>query len=491
MVDAHRDLGEWPAQAIETHISVVVLVGDRAYKLFKPLRTAFIDNSTRQRRLANAHLEVELNRRVAPDVYLGVLDVLRDGEPVDHLVEMVRMPHHRRLSALLATEEGPHQLRRVARAVAAFHAAQPVTEAAAEAASHDRVAGRWWQNLDEMADMPAGLLDPERLGEVRRLAERYLEHRQALFAHRIGQGHARDGHGDLLAEDIFCLDDGPRILDCLAFDESLRVGDVLGDIAFLVMDVERLAGHDLARRLLRWYQEFSGEHHPASLAHHYVAYRALVRAKVTALRALQGGATPDEAASYLDQCHDHLRRAQVHLVVVGGGPGSGKSTLAEAIAGHLGAVVERSDELRKDLAGRGHASRPGDALDEGIYDPAHSRRTYHELAARARRLLLQGESVVLDARWSRTWQRQLARDVGRSCGARLVELECRLPADLARARIAARGAAGGDPSDASPELVDALLAQHEPWPEAIGCDTRRPVGELLAGVLAQVQNRRV
>lgn len=484
MVDA---VGRQAGPAIaETHISVVILMGDRAYKVLKPIRTPFLDNSTPQRRLANATAEVELNRRMAPDVYLGLLDVVRDGEPVDHVIEMRRMPQDRRLTALLTTSEAPEQLRRVARVVAAFHAAQPVTDTSAAAASHEQVVHRWRQNLEEMAALAPAILPTDRLDAVAHLADRYLEHRQPLFDQRIRDGHAREGHGDLLADDIFCLDDGPRILDCLAFDEGLRVGDVLADIAFLVMDVERLASHDLARRLLGWYQEFSGEHHPASLAHHYVAYRALVRAKVTALRAQQGGATAADAAAHLGQAHRHLDHGQVRLVLVGGRPGTGKSTLADALSTRLGAVVERSDELRKDLAGIGHTDRPVNELGAGIYDHSHSRRTYQELIERAGRLLVLGESVILDARWSEVWQRQLAREVAHRSSAQLVELECRLPADIARKRIRARIATASDASDVTPEMLDTLATQHADWPQAVPCHTTKRAEDVVDDLVPRI-----
>jgi uncharacterized protein len=474
-----------PPTVVETHVSTVVLLGDRAYKLLKPLDTPFLDNSTRERRLANARAEVALNRRLAPDVYLGLLDIVRDGEAVDHLIEMRRMPADRVLTRLLGTPEGPDQLRRVARTVAAFHAAQPTTPAAVRCAGIEATRHRWDQNLREMAELNSSLLPRDRLDEIGRLAHEYLDGRAPLFRQRIEEGLAREGHGDLLAADIYCLDDGPRILDCLAFDEDLRVGDVLADVAFLVMDVERLAGPELADRLLDWYQEFSAEHHPGSLAHHHIAYRSLVRAKVTAMRATQAGtADPaaDEAVAHLDQCLDHLRRSRVRLVLVGGGPGTGKSTIARALSQRHGLVVERSDELRKDLAGLGHQVHPEDAPGAGLYDDAHTRRTYEVLLDRATRLLQLGESVVLDASWTRAWQREGARAAAATGGAQLVELECRASLEVARERVARRAAGGDDPSDATPAIVDHLADQHDPWPEAVACDTTIALDDLLVEV---------
>ena len=167
----------------------------------------------------------------------------------------------------------------------------------------------------------------------------------------------RDGHGDLLADDIFCLDDGPRILDCIEFDDRLRHGDVLADVAFLAMDLERVGAADLGGRFLSWYREFAAETYPESLAQHYVAYRAHVRAKVACLRASQGDtAAGDRARQLLRMTEDHLKP----------GPGRahhrrratwyGKSTLAAALADRLGWTVLRSDEVRKDLAGIGHTT---------------------------------------------------------------------------------------------------------------------------------------
>ncbi len=122
------------------------------------------------------------------------------------------------------------------------------------------------------------------LDEVATRATRYVQGRTPLFAARVAQGWMRDGHGDLLADDIFCLADGPRVLDCLDFSDELRYGDVLADVAFLAMDLERLGAPELAARFVRLYDEFSGERHPASLVDYYIAFRALIRAKVSALR---------------------------------------------------------------------------------------------------------------------------------------------------------------------------------------------------------------
>jgi aminoglycoside phosphotransferase family enzyme/predicted kinase len=486
LVDLGFDPAAAPAAVAETHISVVVFAGSRAYKLCKAVSLGFLDYSTREQRRAALERELVVNRRFAPDVYLGLLDLVDgDGEVHDHVLVMRRMPAERRLSRLLDGPDAAELLRDVAKEVASVHAASPRPAAAAEAASRRAVGRNWRDNEAAMEPHVGPLLESatfERVGEGYR---RYLAGRAPLFETRIRDGHAVDGHGDLLAEDIFCLDDGPRILDCLAFDDQLRYGDVLADVAFLAMDVERLAGPAAAGELLRWYGEFSAEHHPASLAHHYIAYRAQVRAKVACLRASQGDEPARAAArEHLRLCVAHLDQGRVRLVLVGGAPGTGKSTLAAAVAEATGWALLRSDEIRKELAGLGPLDDTTAPLGTGLYRPAAVAATYEELRRRARLLLERGESVILDASWSDVDQRLGARRLAEAVVADLVELRVDAPAPVAAARIAARRAAGGDPSDVTVEVAAALGARFDPWPEATIIETTGPPPDSLRRALA-------
>jgi uncharacterized protein len=488
-VGGHADSVEQPWTAVrETHISTVALVGDRAFKFLKPLRTEFLDQSTAALRRAACQQELELNRRLAPDVYLGIGEVREGAEVTDTFLVMRRMPDERRLSALIGTAEFDDAVRDVARDIASFHSRQPASALAAEVASAPAVASLWTSSLDQMANNTQDASDLDRLGVVRRLAGRYVSGRAALFQHRIDRGMARDGHGDLLAEDIFVLDDGVRILDCLAFDERLRCGDVLLDVAFLAMDLERLAGPAIAARWLDWYAEFAGEHHPSSLADHYIAYRALVRSKVGALRAAQGDpAAAIEARAHLDQCLRHLVAAAPLLVLVGGSPGTGKTTVAEHLATAQGLVLLSSDPLRKELAGIDPETRGAERINEGIYSPAQTRALYGELLDRAERLLSLGESVVLDASWTAAAVRAGARRVAEATSAELVEIRCVAPPEVVRERIVRRSATGRGASDATVEVAEHLSLTADPWPEAVEFSThmsltamRSAAGELSA-----------
>jgi aminoglycoside phosphotransferase family enzyme/predicted kinase len=485
-----------PAAVAETHISWVFFSATRAYKLLKPIRTEFLDYSTMELRARACHREVGLNARLSPDVYLGVTPILERGEVVDHMIVMRRLPAERRLSALAGTGEFAARVREVARTVAAFHASLPPDPAAAGVAGVDRLTRLWTvENLDQMATArPDGspLHDPGALGEIRRRAVDYLVGRRALFEQRVARGLAIDGHGDLLAGDIFCLEDGPRILDCLAFDDDLRRGDVLADVAFLAMDLEGLPGGEAASAtLVATYDELTAERHPSSLLHFYIAQRALVRAKVRGIRSLQGDdeqcrLAQREARTSLQQSLRHLRGATVRLVLVGGAPGTGKTTLSDGLGDALGATVLSSDEVRKDLAGIAHHDHRGAALDEGMYSADATARTYEELVRRATELLELGESVVLDASWPTDARRAAARRAAAATRSELHELRCVLDPDAAAARVLRRGATGRsrtDASDATPEIARALAARIEPWPEAVELDTGGPAPHAVGAAL--------
>jgi predicted kinase len=396
------------------------------------------------------------------------------------------MPADRRLAALIRRgADTSGCLRAVARTMAACHAQAATDPDIAAVATPDGLMELWSGNIAELAAFTPDPLDPALLEHVGVLAHRYVSGRAALLAERIARGRVIDGHGDLLADDIFCLDDGPRILDGLEFDDHLRWGDVLYDVGFLAMDLERLDRPDLALAFLDWYREFSAEVHPRSLEHHYVAYRALVRSKISCLRGPDGAAA---ARAHLAQCRRHLGAGRVRLVVIGGLPGTGKSTLAAAIGDRMGWPVLRSDELRKGLVGLDPLTPSPAAYGEGIYAPAASDATYAELLRRASRLLARGESVLLDASFSTAQRRQDAAALAAERCADLIELCCELPGDVADARLRRRIAEESDASDATPDLAARMASTFDVWPSATRISTVAPLDELLPVALGCVDD---
>ena len=266
-----------PVRVVETHISVLLFFGDKVYKIHKPVHLDFVDFRDRTARAADCHREVELNRRLAPDVYLGVADLVMDGEPVDHMVVMRALPQGRQLASLLQSGEDIETwLDRVAAVLSSFHRTAVRSAEISECASPSALALKWKDNFDEVARGSSTLkLDREIEVEIRCLVARWLSSHRALLETRLAQGRVCDGHGDLQASDIYCLDDGIRILDCLEFSDRLRSDDVCADIAFLAMDLERLGRPDAASLFVRAYERHSGHRLPPSLLHLHIGLRGM------------------------------------------------------------------------------------------------------------------------------------------------------------------------------------------------------------------------
>ncbi|MGW0283485.1 bifunctional aminoglycoside phosphotransferase/ATP-binding protein [Streptomyces sp. NPDC003236] len=484
-----RDGGGPPprAEVAETHTAVLFFVGDRAHKLKKPVDLGFLDCTTVAARRAACERELTLNRRFSPDVYLGLGEYRGPGarEP-EPLVVMRRMPEHRRLAHLVREGAAVDDvLRAVARQLAAWHAEAPRGRDIDEQGTRDALASRWEDSFAQVRSLGADGLGAEEVTETERLVRRYLAGRERLFASRIEQGRVVDGHGDLLAEDIFCLDDGPRVLDCLEFDDRLRYVDGLDDAAFLAMDLEQLGAPGEAAYFLARYGAFSGDPAPPSLWHHYVAYRAFVRAKVSLIQARQGASGAHAAARRLTSAAlRHLRTSAVGLVLVGGLPGSGKSTLAAALTDRLGVTLLSSDRVRKELAGLPADRSAAAGYGQGLYTPDWTARTYGTLLDRAAALLSSGESVVLDATWSDAAQREAARRVAELTSADLTALRCQVPDDVSAARLMTRAPGA---SDAGPAIAAAMAAREPPWPEAVPVDTGGALEAAVARALAAVR----
>lgn len=468
----------------ETHISTLFFTEDRVFKLLKPISNGFLDHEDTVARCAAASREVELNTRIAPDIYLGTADIIEHGELTDRMIVMRRLPAERSVTRLLTEGELTRDhVRAIARKIATFHAALPSEGFAGRAADAHRK--RWEDNTTELAPFVGRVISEADNNRVTELANTWLDAHHELLDQRIADGHLRDGHGDLLADDIFCMPDGPEVLDCLAFRDDLRLVDVLDDIAFLAMDLHRLGGPSWAQMLLRYYAEYSGEHHPGSLAHYYVAYRAHVRCKIACLRV---DSLEHEFAAvarlYHRLCLDHLERARLRLILVGGGPGSGKTTVARALGDQLRCAVLSTDGIRKDLAGVERTVHELAEPDAGIYTAERTEQTYAEMLRQAELLLVAGETVILDASWTDEELRVRARALADKRNATLTSLECCIPDAVAKERIIRRMADPTSTSDATPEIVDHLAQRRAPWPDAIAINTNQGFEDVEIEALA-------
>jgi len=467
-----------PVRVVETHSAVVLFVGDRAYKLKKPVDLDFLDFSTLAARAQACRDEVSLNRRLAPDVYLGVADVIgEDGELCDHMVVMRRLPDDRRLTSCIEHgEDVSGALDEIAAVIVDLHESEPADPAWQGLATVDAVRANWVDGFEQLHAMVGQGVDDTVCERIEELVEHYLDGRQDLFDTRIAMGRVRDGHGDLQADDIFLLDDAPRVLDCIEFGDRYRRGDVLNDFAFLSMDLERLGRPDLARQFLATCRDLSGDGWPPSLADHYIAYRAHVRAKVKLLRQSQDGDYRGPAVDHLlHLALDHLERGRVRLVLVGGLPGTGKSTVAKGLGSQLDAVVLRSDVVRRHAVPEMNVDRYSQEAVQQVYDA---------LLADARRLLRLGHHVVLDATWANADHREAARRVASETSSDIVELACVAPSGVAAERIRRRVAEGTDPSEATPVVAQLIADRFDRWPEASNVDTTMTVAGAVARATA-------
>jgi aminoglycoside phosphotransferase family enzyme/predicted kinase len=459
---------------------MVVLLGDRAYKGKKPVVTDFLDFSTVQRREEACEREVRLNSRLAADSYLGIAHLTdplgADAEPV---VVMRRYPDSLRLASMVQRGEAVEtHLSMIAATIARFHAQADRSRKIDDCAKAPAIAARWQENLTELDHYAPTILASEAVAEVRRLAMQFIDGRAALFAGRITDRRVVDGHGDLIAEDIFCLPDGPVLLDCLEFDDQLRYVDGLDDAAFLAMDLEFLGRRDLSEYFLEEYRRLADDPAPATLAHFFIAYRAIVRAKVDCIRTIQGHAdAAADARRHLDLALEHLRSGTVRLILVGGGPGSGKTTLARALGERFAAQVISSDDVRREMEADGDIEGSAGAYNAGLYSPDKVDAVYTTMLRRARLLLGSGRSVIADGTWRDPRQRANAKEIADQESCPTVELACTVPLDVAVARIANRPTTT---SDATPHIATAIAHDEHTWAGAHRIDTNRPLGESVA-----------
>lgn len=470
-------------QIAETHTGMVFLVGDLAYKVKKPVVTDFLDFSTLERRESACAHELVLNSRLAPDSYLGIAHFTPPGGVPEPVIVMRRHPDERRLATLVRSGEPVEdQLAAVALVLARFHASASRGREVDAAGRVDAITARWQENVTELERYAAGVvpgLDPQMVAEIGRLANDFIGGRSVLFARRIAERKMVDGHADLLADDIFCLEDGPALLDCLEFDDHLRYVDVVDDAAFLAMDLEFLGRPDLAAMFLRTYVRLAEDDSPPALGDFYVAYRAVVRAKVDCVRHTQGSAgAAADAEHHLRIALDHLRAGAVRLVLVGGGPGTGKTTLARSLAERIGAQVISTDDVRAELVGQGQISGTPGALDEGLYTRENVDAVYDAVLRRAHLALCEGNTVILDGTWRDPRHRERARQLVAESGAMMFEFACTASLDTTVDRIRSRT---GTTSQVTAEIATALAERTEDsWAGAHRIDTTVALADSVA-----------
>ncbi len=479
---------------IETHISLILLAGERAFKLKKPVKLPYADFSTPELRLAACENELRLNRRTAPDLYIGVRRLTRtvnggleldgQGELADAVVEMNRFDEDQLFDRL--AERGALDMalmEETAIAIARFHEQAEVLHKGGGAA-----------NLEAVLDINrAGFATSHvfAAAEVERLdsaLRQTLARHATLLDARERAGRLRLCHGDLHLRNIYRTPDGPRLFDCIEFNDAIASVDVLYDLAFLLMDLEHRGLSHLASAVANRYLDRTADDEGFRLLPFLMAIRAEVRAHVTATQAEHAGegaaALKVLARQYYELANNLLADAKPRLIAIGGYSGSGKSTLAMALAPRLGsppgARLLESDRLRKAMFGAGlHESLPADA-----YRPEISARVYGTLGERARIILQGGGIAIVDAVFDKPQDRAAIAAVAQALGLPFTGFWLEAPPATLRERVQRRGPCD---SDATVDVLESQLAR-DPGPmDWLKLNAASPSPELTAQVLRMLE----
>ncbi len=460
-------------QVLETHISWIVLTGKYAYKIKKPLDLGFLNFSTIELRKHFCEEELRLNRRFSPDLYIDVVPIggtpqqrqVGEEPAMDWAVRMHQFPPEAGLDAELAQRRASvADLRQLAEVLAGVHRAAPVISDE-RFGSLDSIRVPAMDNFDSLrSDCDSPLLQAQ-LVSLCEWTELRCRQLAPIFAERARGGFIRECHGDLHAGNIVRLEAGLVPFDCIEFSADLRCIDVMSDVAFLCMDLIYRQRPDLAVAFLNRYLECSGDYAGLAVLPFYLVYRAVVRAKIAAVRYQQHGSPADSASTA-----DHLALAarlsdpgnRPLLVICHGLSGSGKTWLSEQLIPAIPAIRLRSDIIRKQMAGLDEASRSESGIGEGLYTADRTTHTYARLAKLAKLALAAGLNVIVDATCLRRADRDTFLAVAGAMNSGAVILDCQAPVEELERRIQRRYREGTDASEADLAVLAYQLANVEP-----------------------------
>jgi hypothetical protein len=459
---------------IETHISWVLIAGDYAYKIKKPIDLGFLDFSTLEKRRFCCEEEIRLNGRLAPETYLEAVPVSGRlespridgaGMPLEWAVKMRAFPADATLDR--ETSVTPKQIDAIADQIARFHVDSEAAAPESAFGTPETVIYPVRENFRQIRALPPQLRTAKPVGPQLERLEAWSETQFALlhdhFLQRKAAGQIRDCHGDLHLGNIAWVDERPLVFDCIEFNPALRCIDPISEIAFLAMDLLHRGLDPLAWRFLNRWLEHTGDYAGMRAFRFYLVYRAMVRAKVAGIRASQGATdAAGEAAGYLDLAERLGQARQPYLLLMHGFSGCGKTWLAQRLLETLGCLRLRSDVERKRLAGLGATDRSGSGLAGGLYGAEATRHTFEHLRATTATLLEAGFPVIVDATFLKRDARRpfLGLALAMGLAARILSLQAE--PNVLRARIRQRQAEGQDASEADLRVLEHQLHNHDP-----------------------------
>jgi aminoglycoside phosphotransferase family enzyme/predicted kinase len=469
-----------PAEVIQTQMSWVLLAGNFVYKIKKPVNLGYVDYTSLEKRRYFCQREIELNRRLCSEYYLGVVTVNLEGadysidgrgEIVDYAVKMKRLPAEKMLDYLLEHDDPPvEMLEMVAEKIASFHKQAETGPLIDPFGSIDTIRFNAEENFSQSKKYAGTVVHHDTLARIEAFTLSFLESNEKLFSERVQNSHIRDCHGDLHSAHI-CFTDKLCIYDCIEFNDRFRYSDTASETAFLAMDLDHYGRADLAHAFISHYLKITADAQTETLIRFYKCYRAMIRAKVNCFKLddpyinnRERELSADTARLYFDLAESYTMTKPALLVNVGL-VGSGKSTFSKKLAGHMGMIVISSDIVRKKLAGIPATKPVSQAIDTGIYSRDFSRLTYETMLKQAAHWLKKGVSVILDATFVLASSRRAARDVALAHNANFAFVEYPISDEEACRRIIKRQADPANVSDGTTEVYFKMKQEFEPLDE--------------------------
>lgn len=463
--------GRYPGtqpRLIETHISWVLIAGKFAYKIKKPVKFAFVDFLTLDRRKHFCEEEIRLNRRFAPEIYLGMVPITFNAannswridpavtaapsEIAEWAVKMKAFDANATLDQAATIE--PSQIDAIADRIAQFHQSEPAIPTDSPLGSATEVARIARENLAELVAM---LPDDPRVQALRRWTEEEVNRLSPLFTARSQQGAIKEGHGDLHLGNIAMVNGRPLIFDCIEFTDTLRCIDVMSEIAFLFMDLCARAYRPLAWRLLNRWLEHTGDYAGVVTLPFYAAYRALVRAKISLHQKKS-----DDADRYLNLAVEFSTRTTPTLTLMHGFSGSGKTYVSQQLLEARGLIRLRSDVERKRLHGLAVQESSRSALNTALYQDQATQDTFKHLEQQASLLLQAGFGVIVDATFLRRSLREQFISVARQEKLAVTIVDVNVNPETCRERILQRQRQNKDASEATLAVLEQQLKTADP-----------------------------
>ncbi len=489
----------------ETHISMVFLAGEFVYKIKKPLQLEFLDFSTLEKRRYYCFQEVLLNRRLAPNVYLGVLPITHHngiyrldgiGMPVEYTVKMRRLPDPCAMNRLIENQAlVPDQIHALAHFLVRFYSKSSSMDLLKDFGTWEMISANCLENFNQTLPFSGTLFNEREFKIVRASMMSFLQRKKALFDKRVKSGKIQDCHGDLRADHVYFCQDGIHIIDCIEFNARFRYEDPASDLAFLAMDLDRLGYSALSHQLLTEYVRESQDSDLLVLIEFYKCYRAMVRLKVNCIRLMEQDVAQMEKKQLISDINVYLNLAYGYAIsftrptlwVVCGLPASGKSAVAKSIGEAFEIRVLQSDMIRKQLFAAPETDMSHLAFEQGMYARGATALTYGRMLLLAQEELRKGNSAVMDATFRARHFRQEALRLAQDMDANIFFVECRASYDTLQKRLAKR--------DKEPSLSDARLSHFkdmcknfEPLDEIrpdqhMVIDTENPLEECMRRIL--------